>query len=109
VGTSLSNNLSTDTVEPRVHDPELHQSKESPSSGLILRKAFMSRVGYCCWVIEDQNSATSNPASSDNLASSKKLANDGGQLTAMPNFQTINMEALFTREFKPCEYIELQF
>ncbi|OKL55221.1 hypothetical protein UA08_09510 [Talaromyces atroroseus] len=94
----------------RVASPEsaIHSST-SPETiriqGQFLRKVSLSRVEYCCCVAEDENSAVSNPISSDIWASFKKLADKGGQSTGMPDFQAIDIEGLFTRELKPCGYI----
>ncbi|EEA19277.1 hypothetical protein TMatcc_009403 [Talaromyces marneffei ATCC 18224] len=95
---------------PRLASPEsMIQSSISPETiriqGQFLRKVSLSRVEYCCWVTEDINSTTSNLASSDILASFKRLADEGRQSTGMSDFQAIDIEGLFTRELKPCGYI----
>jgi hypothetical protein len=95
---------------PRLSSPgSIIQSSTSPETiriqGQFLRKVSLSRVEYCFWVTEDQNSTAFKPASSDILTSFKKLENEGVQSTDMSDFQAINIEGLFTRELKPCGYI----
>jgi hypothetical protein len=95
---------------PRLSSPgSMIQSSASPETiriqGQFLRKVSLSRVEYCCWVTEDQNSTAFKPASSDVLASFKKLTNEGVQSNGMSDFQAINIEGLFTRELQPCGYI----
>lgn len=79
---------------PRLASPEpiIQRSTNTETiriQGQFLRKVSLSLVEYCCFVKEDINSTASNPASSDILASIKRLADQGASQSACLTFKLL--------------------
>ncbi|KAH8695694.1 hypothetical protein BGW36DRAFT_409194 [Talaromyces proteolyticus] len=97
--TSLANLSSASLMVQTSFSPETIRIR-----GYLTRKVSLSAVRYCCVFTEDRESTANDSSLFNSLASFTGPSSDADEPTAMSDFQTIDIEGLFTREQTPSGY-----